>query len=311
MAIPSSRTSINDSASTSRYRHSRQTWVNIAFVIGLMLIGTTTLQFLRDSGVGTTITTGVDVGVGRPVTTVHATAITTGINIKDNSKKKNNKISDNEDVFLKWKTVLGCQNDTSVDVCQAKIDVLLEKETSDAAYWNKRVAQARTRSQTGFDDYREIALITDHPALTPLLPKYQPDPTWRSDRSFPDLNVVGLAKTGTSQLYKILTQHADTVAFSSTSKEYCMYGSQQVAWEGSGSASEQVKWKVQANLFDWHSQLAAKAAAEREQRNNSTAAKTKTTVNGCLNLHDLWLHLHYAPSTTSKYLVLLRDPADW
>jgi hypothetical protein len=35
------------------------------------------------------------------------------------------------------------------------------------------------------------------------------------------------------------------------------------------------------------------------------------TVNGCLNLHDTWLHLHYLHPADAKYFILLRDPADW
>jgi hypothetical protein len=184
------------------------------------------------------------------------------------------------------------------------------------------VQSARLRATTGFQDYDSIALTTHHPALTPLLPQYQPEVSWSSSNtsSFPNLNVVGLAKTGTSQFYKILTSHPDAVMFGDK-KEYCMYGANHISWEDPNElavATDQDKHTVQANLYAWHQQAAAaqaeaqaQASIHRTTSSNEQQPPPQQTVSGCLNLHDIWLHLHYLHPVNAKYFILLRDPADW
>jgi hypothetical protein len=74
------------------------------------------------------------------------------------------------------------------------------------------VPEALPRASTGFDDYKHIiALTNQHPTLTPLVPQYQPDPSWTDGQCnrILKLNVVGFAKMGASQLCKILRSYPD------------------------------------------------------------------------------------------------------
>lgn len=61
-------------------------------------------------------------------------------------------------------------------------------------------------------------LYHQHPAMWNRSAEFRPDPTWK--RKYPTLNVVGLAKAGTSHLYQILTTHQDAIPFH-TRKEFC------------------------------------------------------------------------------------------
>jgi hypothetical protein len=223
-------------------------------------------------------------------------------------------------LFEEWKTALGC-DDTTIQVCQDKIQIMVEKQAADLKIWEKRVQAAQNRTvKTGslFQDYESMALMTgsEHPALDPLIPEYQPVQEW-SSTSFPNLNVVGLAKTGTSQLYKILTSHAGTVPFAAK-KEHCMQGAQHISWDVPRevkAATDEDKRTVQANLYEYHEKSAAINAALHGNTGTSkghwNSHSHLQSVNGCLNLHDLWLHLHYIPPTNAKFFLLLRDPADW
>jgi hypothetical protein len=211
--------------------------------------------------------------------------------------------------FEQWKEKLGCSSKyTTLDVCWNKIAEIVEKERANQKLLEKRTAIALYMAQTG-DPYPVIQLVQQHPALIPLLPQYQPPaaPSWRN--AFPDLNVVGMAKAGTSQLYQILSQHPGAVPLDPVEKEVCMLGAMHTLWELQPFSTEMtaVKAQVQANLFQWHSGLAAMRAAKAHNNNNNT----RKIVNGCVNWHDLWLHLHYAKPVGKKYFIVLRDPADW
>lgn len=206
-------------------------------------------------------------------------------------------------LFRTWKDQLGCNGEgESLTTCSKKIQRIVEKEAADQVKLAHVAGFARYRNQS--DPYPIIKLVNEHPALVPLLPQYQPDPAWRDSAYYTDFNVVGLAKAGTSQLYRILAQHADAQPLHPTEKEFCMLGAVHTLWELQDVTStiDARKEQVQANLFRWHSGLAAIL---------QNLPSKKPTVNGCVNWHDLWLHLHYARPTNKKYFVLLRDPADW
>jgi hypothetical protein len=150
-------------------------------------------------------------------------------------------------------------------------DEVADKQAAERIIWEKRAPEAQRRVDTGFNDYNNLALMKEHPALIPLLPQYQPDPSWSNNTSmFPRLTVVGLAKTGTSQLYKILTNHPDAVK-DNEKKEYCMYGANHISWDTAevAAATEHDKHKVQANLYAGTNVAAAAAAAAKAQVSES------------------------------------------
>lgn len=229
-------------------------------------------------------------------------------------------------IFGQWKEKLGCSKDIALDVCWNKIELIVEKERANQKLAEERAAIALYISKAG-DPYPNIQLVQQHPALIPLLPQFQPQRQWQND--FPDLNVVGMAKAGTSQLYQILSQHTDAVPLNGNEKEVCMLGAMHTVWELQPVSQEMtaIKAQVQANLFQWHSGLAnmrtlannqpysnnlqSTASAHTSSHLNETENETKQIVNGCVNWHDLWLHLHYTKPVNKKYFVVLRDPADW
>jgi hypothetical protein len=223
-------------------------------------------------------------------------------------------------LFEQWKDKLGCK-DTTLDVCWNKIELIVEKEQANQKILEKRTAIAlyMNSAVTG-DPYRNIKLTEQgqHPALIPLLPQYQADSSWQ--HAFPDLNVVGMAKAGTSQLYQILSQHPGAVPLDPIEKEVCMRGAMHTLWELQPFTQEMtaLKAQVQQNLFRWHSGLANHLqsplfsyAPPNNDSKNITRKTEPLTVNGCVNWHDLWLHLHYAKPVNKKYVIVLRDPADW
>jgi hypothetical protein len=218
-------------------------------------------------------------------------------------------------VFDQWKEKLGC-DDATLDICWNTIELVVEKEKANKKLAEERTAIAlyRAKLSAAGDAYPNIKLVQEHPALIPLLPQYQY--TYQQQNAFPDLNVVGMAKAGTSQLYRILAQHPGAQALDPTEKEVCMLGAEHTVWELQPVSQEMtnVKAQVQANLFKWHSGLAA-AMTMGSENNNDTQKPVVSpkimTVNGCVNWHDLWLHLHYAHPVGKKYFLVLRDPADW
>jgi hypothetical protein len=163
--------------------------------------------------------------------------------------------------------------------------------------------------------YTNIDLIDHHPALVPLKPEYRPAPEWTTQNILPDISIVGLAKAGTSQLYFILTHHAAATPFYPASKEYCIRLPAPLedpeSWANE-PRNEDHRSQLQKSLYDWHQNLYAQSV----QRQSSTKKKT---INACHNERELWLSLHYLNATVRgtpdphqrKYVVLLRDPADW
>jgi hypothetical protein len=283
-----------------------QRLIQVAFLGSLLALSTTTIHFVqKDERSRTTNSNSV---VSRA-----SSLSSSSSSLSSSSSSLSSTFTNTDDaaVFEQWKAALGC-NDTTIQVCHDKIQEVADKQAAERTIWEKRVPEAQHRADsTGFDDYNNLSLIKQHPALTPLLPAYQPDPSWSNNTAmFPRLNVVGLAKTGTSQLYKILTNHPDAVA-DNEKKEYCMYGANHISWDTAevAAATDHDKRTVQANLYTWHQQAAAVATEAKAQE--SQQQQRLLTVNGCLNLHDTWLHLHYIRPSNAKYFILLRDPADW
>lgn len=131
--------------------------------------------------------------------------------------------------------------------------------------------------------------------------------------AYPNIEIVGLPKSGTSQLYSILTNRPDTIKFHPTNKEYC----------SSIYSKNKSMEEVQQGYYDWHEDIYTrnqKRFSIEGQKNNATPPFQ--SVNGCIWVQDAILRHTYLKSkgTAStrkqqqhqqKYIVLLRDPADW
>ena len=146
-----------------------------------------------------------------------------------------------------------------------------------------------------------------HPALTPMDPRYVPDPEWRNT-SFPDIWIGGIGKAGTTHLYDLLVGHRDVVAFHEGVKEFCStksYGTSfrwDHKWDKRACSKDLTEEKlvVQKHLAEYH-----------REHHEIHRDESRLTVNGCLNEADPDLHYRYLqPEKSIKFIITLRDPAD-
>ena len=178
---------------------------------------------------------------------------------------------------------LGCSTESD---CLAKVEdlqtklqdvearILKKKEVDDATVrFHKK--KARERAADGGDPlYQNPVLFRDkHPALVPLDPRYSPDPSW-NETAMADLNVVGLPKAGTSQLYKILASHHRTGPYHK-GKEYCVsrnipHGGDFKGWTERKNVTPERRKNVQRVLYEFYENEATKQEPNRNV----------TTVNG-------------------------------
>ena len=159
-----------------------------------------------------------------------------------------------------------CSNEEYVST---EDSALKRKALQATIHWHESIA--RERAAEGV--YQNVTVFRDtHPAFQPLDPQYQPRHAWR-DTTIPDLNIVGLGKTGTSQLYQILTSHEATVPFSDKAKEYCMSrrSPQKNAFQGwTHSATAERRKVVQEWMFEFY----------RQEYNRQKKNAGNVTVNG-------------------------------
>ena len=195
--------------------------------------------------------------------------------------------------------------------------------------------------------YSNIDLIDHHPALVPMIAEYEPKPEWlgvgvggkhTGINILPDIAIVGLPKAGTSQLFHILTHHPAATPFHANGgeKEYCMRLQARFLkqhWWSQASKNDSRRVQLQKSLYEWHKTL-YQQYRKRHRNKQQPQQQPQVTVNACLNNQELWLSLHYLNSTGAwsqqslggvknkghdgppqqsprKYVVLLRDPADW
>jgi hypothetical protein len=104
------------------------------------------------------------------------------------------------------RALLGC-NGTGWSHCLEVATKVASQRAADKAAANKLLVPRTDPTYTSID------LIHHHPALLPLKPEYRPAPEWTVQNILPDISIIGLAKTGTSQLYHILTHHAAATPF--------------------------------------------------------------------------------------------------
>jgi hypothetical protein len=248
------------------------------------------------------------------------------------------------EMLHQWKGILleasSCNNDnTNSSSCLLHLlEEYDRKRRSDARIVETLVVPSNhERSRQYQEDERtEGFMIRHHPALYPdLIAKYQLDTTKVKARALADIQIIGLPKAGTSHLYRLLSHHLDAEPFHPTQKEYCMQSSTDKIWNERDdeilfrvnerqnekmapnlSLLIQEQEKAQKQLYEWYH---AEEQAENSTIPLSVSAERKTTVNACIDPHEWWLHIHYVgwnrqrhPSIkVPKFLVLLRDPADW
>jgi hypothetical protein len=211
------------------------------------------------------------------------------------------------------RVLLGCNGTDWGHCLEAASRVALQRAADEAAA--KQLLIPRTDAA-----YNNINLIDQHPALVPLKQEYRPAPEWNTQNILPDISIIGLAKAGTSQLYHILTHHAAATPFYAGNKEYCMRLPAPLmdpgSW-GNEPRNKNRRSQLQKGLYDWHRNMYTQSFERQSTK--------KKTINACLSEQELWLSLHYLNATVQgapipnddnakqqrKFIVLLRDPADW
>jgi hypothetical protein len=181
-----------------------------------------------------------------------------------------------------------------------------------------------------------------HPLLVPMQSNYSPRVKWRHWAA-PGVNIVGLPKAGTSQLYNVLISHRHAIHYGPY-KEFCLF-----SWEPlelyrdlfwyedlvppSAEDITQSRDLVQKSLYQFHEKVyqflkkrnltsaapfsalhTPPTLAMEEHGNNLLHTSDRLlTVNACNSYWAFELTWRYLRplSTTHKYIFLLRDPADW
>jgi Sulfotransferase domain len=148
----------------------------------------------------------------------------------------------------------------------------------------------------------------NHAALQTLDPSYRPRDEWKVDL-FPNIIVAGMPKAGTSQLYDILISHNRTRAFH-RGKEFCFVSKDRLesidGWDAvAGVALHKNKPPTKTELEVQHTMHSA--FKRQEQINDDFSL----TVNACIYLSLLSMAYEYLRPVNSRYIMILRDPADW
>jgi hypothetical protein len=191
-----------------------------------------------------------------------------------------------EDCFARWKEL---QEKIQVERLITTSLMTQERERSNRDPYNRRHPEQNQRQQEKDQRYWHEYLGKNGATTSPF---------YGEGTSFPDLNVVGFCKTGTSQLYHVFGTHQDVIY--TAHKELCTD-----AWKDT-LAKQKKDGKVGAldSVFQWHNYF----YKERQSQPG------KKTINGCMSISDLQRRYYYNPPipvTRSKFFLIFRDPAEW
>ena len=186
------------------------------------------------------------------------------------------------DTFLTVKDRLSTDNFVETKTAE-EVSNKKKKDAANHLHKQELIQLAKQRSSSSENqqqkgDYR-IPLNT-HRSPADIDSQFSPRGEWldytdESHYVFPDIDIVGLPKAGSSQLYSILSNRVDAKRFCPLNKECCSRASQ-------GNSSQE----IQKNLFDWHQQL-YETKSSRVNKPNDTSKTTKlVTINGCIDMND-------------------------
>ena len=123
--------------------------------------------------------------------------------------------------------------------------------------------------------------------------------------SYPDINIAGNPKTGTSHLYRLLLGHSRIEA-AQDKKEFCVRDFIPVVANdlcNSDSVSSEVEMTERNALLRFRDLLS---------RRRSFLNESQLTLNGCLlGSVEVELNFRFNPPRNEKFIILFRDPADW
>jgi len=144
------------------------------------------------------------------------------------------------------------------------------------------------------------------PILTPVLSEeLKAKPEWR-DLLFPDLNVAGLHKCGTSQLTHIIISHPKVRKFRKEGME--LFFKHDYLFDSIANSKEE-QLEFQTNLHEFHKNLYNE---QMELIGDNDETKSQLTVASTLVVDDAVLRSRFLQSKKpTRFFILTRDPADW
>ncbi|KAL3917563.1 MAG: hypothetical protein SGILL_004652, partial [Bacillariaceae sp.] len=151
-------------------------------------------------------------------------------------------------------------------------------------------------------------IAVGHPAFENIPEQYQPKKEWK-DKHFPYINILGLPKAGTSHLYQILTTHAQMSRFSEAKEFYFNMDPSHMEPIMDMSRGEKLGTPESNEFIQDFMKLSNDS---NRQYVEEALYNRKWTVNGGLDPRFTLLQSQYlGRHDTAKYIILLRDPADW
>ncbi len=179
------------------------------------------------------------------------------------------------------------------------------------------IQDARERARN-IDKFRpspsDILEATSHPGLVNLSQAVVSNPQWTLSH-FPDINIVGLPKAGTSHLYQLLASHPQIYPFH-REKEFCfrLPDNLQSLIE-SGDVGKFSDSTVDAESLRRYNEEGKRLQKVLQDKNEGGGWRpkipSKLSVNSCLDTYLLFMQRQFIQRTDSKYILLLRDPADY
>lgn len=162
---------------------------------------------------------------------------------------------------------------------------------------------------------RLFKLVKNHTAFETMLESYEPEESWKQSH-IADVNIFGIAKAGTSQLYKILTSHPEMRTFHQH-QEFCYNIGDDVVGtvinhlDVSTVDEKHEMQKEMRRANDGNDDASVNGPWYSDWKNlNQNTTQGHKTVNKCLDSHKFFWQRQYLNAGT-KIIVLLRDPADW
>jgi hypothetical protein len=187
------------------------------------------------------------------------------------------------------------------------------------------VAQNRSRDYDTFVDPKYKQLVTGLAAFDNFAPTFEPELEWKTTH-FPDINILGLPKAGSSQLYNILISHPRFRKFHWHS-EFCFNLEDEdvnelvypALGQANGSGLEMQKIQQRLKIANNPVLHANKAMHTQWENLNMEKNEGAVTVNKCLSPQKYWLQRQYLKKDLlstpkpqrGKTILLLRDPAEW
>jgi hypothetical protein len=182
------------------------------------------------------------------------------------------------------------------------------------------IDQARKRAKqfNATASINEVRILVDrNPAFRNISKQFQPQPFWKQ-KYFPDVNIAGLQKAGSSQLYNILTSHSNMYKFHTKEKEFSFkiphlsLSVSELLSLSQNDISDFAKRKKITSIQRFFYGRLKNKSFQMLTKVPTTKSTKMLSVNACLDTVTTMMMRQYLDRTlNTKVIFLVRDPADW